>query len=139
MIIALNVAVSWGLLLLIWLVQIIIYPSFRSIPEKVFVQYHRWYVMRIGLFVFPLMMAELVLIYRLATISEWNMYVLVCVLMIVVVWLSTICIQVPIHRRISKEKSIVLIDKLIDTNWLRTIAWSVKTLVATFLFKIPLS
>jgi hypothetical protein len=139
MIITLNVAVSWGLLLLIWLVQIIIYPSFRNVKKTVFVQYHRWYVVRIGSFVFPLMMAEVVLIYYFASIYHLNVYVLLGVLMIVVVWLSTIFIQVPIHRKISKKKNIVLIEKLIKTNWLRTIAWSAKAVLVTFLFKTPLS
>ena len=123
MIITLNVAVSWGLLLLIWLVQVIIYPSFRSIPNKAFVHYHRWYVVRIGLFVFPLMMAEIVLIYYFTRTYHLNLYVALGVVMIVVVWLSTIFIQVPMHRKISKEKNNVLIEKLIKTNWRDCLLW----------------
>ena len=49
-----NVAVSCGLLILIWLVQIIIYPGLARIPSNDFVNYHAWYVTRITMVVLPL-------------------------------------------------------------------------------------
>ena len=42
-----NLAVSWGLLILIWLVQLIIYPGFHRISPEGFAAYHLWYVKRI--------------------------------------------------------------------------------------------
>jgi hypothetical protein len=56
-----NLAISWGLLILIWLVQLIIYPGFQRISRDAFAAYHRWYVIRIAAVVLPLMVAELVL------------------------------------------------------------------------------
>ena len=55
----LNIAISWGLLILIWLVQIIIYPGFHNIPENTFDQYHRWYAARISFLAIPLMLFEI--------------------------------------------------------------------------------
>jgi hypothetical protein len=56
-----NVAVSWGLLILIWLVQIIIYPGLARIPSNDFVKYHAWYVTRIRMIVLPLMICEIII------------------------------------------------------------------------------
>jgi hypothetical protein len=95
-----NIAVSWGLLILIGLVQIIIYPGFQRIPNADFTIYHRWYVFRISLAV-------------------------------AVVWLSTLILQVPIHKCLQNGKDDVLIRRLVATNWIRTAAWSLKALVVT--------
>jgi hypothetical protein len=56
-----NIAISWGLLLLIWLVQIIIYPGLSRIPSNDFVNYHSWYVVRISAIVLPLMIGEAII------------------------------------------------------------------------------
>jgi hypothetical protein len=59
---SINLAVSWGLTILIWLVQLIIYPGFHRVPREDFVLYHRWYALRISMIVMPLMLFELVLL-----------------------------------------------------------------------------
>lgn len=56
-----NVAVSYGLLILIWLVQIIIYPGLARVPSSDFVNYHAWYVTRITMVVLPLMICEIII------------------------------------------------------------------------------
>ncbi len=48
-----NLAVSWGLFILIWLVQLIIYPGFHRIPRESFATYHKWYVIRMSCVVLP--------------------------------------------------------------------------------------
>ena len=61
-----NIAISWGLLLLIWLVQIIIYPGLSRLPSEDFVNYHRWYMIRISATVLPLMICEVIITNQLA-------------------------------------------------------------------------
>ena len=43
--IILNLVLNWSLLVLIWLVQVIIYPGFDQIPSDIIL----WYVKRISL------------------------------------------------------------------------------------------
>ena len=127
---ALHFAVSWALMILIWLVQLIIYPGFLSVPSGGFVVYHRWYVKRIAFIVSPLMMAEALMTVRWLSVDREPAAVLSAVL-VAVVWLSTLTLQVPVHNRLSQGKDDALIRRLVSTNWIRTAAWSVKTLVMT--------
>ena len=127
---AIHLAVSWGLLLLIWLVQVIIYPGFHRIPSGDFIGFHRWYVLRISRFVLPLMAAELVMT------TTWllgaNALVpAISALLVAIVWLSTLLLQVPIHNRLKSGKDEMLIRRLVATNWIRTISWSMKALLLT--------
>ena len=125
-----NLAISWGLLLLIWIVQVIIYPGFHRIPADDFVAYHRWYVSRISVMVLPLMTAEAVFtVTWLADAGSWLS--VICAALVAIVWLSTMLLQVPIHNRLKSGKQEALIRRLVATNWIRTIAWSLKALVVS--------
>ncbi len=126
-----NLALSWGLMLLIWLVQIIIYPTFERIPAVAFVEYHRWYVKRIGAIVGPLMIVEAAgLVYWL----YWDPYSppgIIAASLVLIIWLSTFTLQVPLHNRLARKKNEVVIRKLVNSNWIRTTAWSAKAVVVS--------
>ena len=126
-----HLAVSWGLLILIWMVQVVIYPGFHRIPSTEFSNFHRWYVTRISVIVLPLMTAEMVMtvIWLLGTKGTVP---IIAFLLVTSVWLSTFLLQVPIHNRLKSGKDARLIRRLIDTNWIRTIGWSFKALMLTF-------
>ena len=121
-----NLAVSWGLLILIWLVQLIIYPGFHRIPHREFKAYHRWYVMRISSVVLPLMIAELILSIWWVLSDNYSSVSIISILLVFVVWLSTFVLQVPIHNRLKAGKDDKRIRRLVATNWIRTVAWSLK-------------
>ena len=126
-----NIAVSWGLLLLIWLVQVIIYPAMSRIPAKEFVSYHRWYVTRISAIVLPLMICELITTIGWLMLEPYSFYSSFAAVLLVIVWLSTFMLQVPVHRRLQSGKDDARIRKLVNTNWIRTIAWTARAVVAT--------
>ena len=126
-----NIAVSWGLLLLIWLVQIIIYPGFRQIPSNVFKSYHRWYAIRISAVVIPLMLGEVVITIVWLSSDIYSLFGLISAILIVIIWLSTFWLQVPMHKCLQSGKDDACIRRLINTNWIRTIAWSLKAIAVT--------
>ena len=126
-----NLAVSWGLLLLIWLVQIIIYPGFRHISSEVFLSYHRWYVIRISVIVIPLMLCEVVVTIAWLGSDNFSFLSLISIFLIAVIWLSTFALQVPMHKLLRSGKDDVCIRRLVATNWIRTIAWSLKAIAVT--------
>ena len=112
-----------GLLILIWLVQLIIYPSFQYTKEKEFIVWHARYMNTISLIVIPLIVlqigVETVYIFQ-------NNYRWVRILMVFAVLLSTFSLSVPNHRRLSRYgKDPLIISRLVLTNWLRTACWSV--------------
>jgi hypothetical protein len=126
-----NIAISWGLLLLIWLVQIIIYPGLSRIPPKGFVNYHRWYMIRISTIVLPLMICELIITIGWLMLENYSFYSLVSAFLVVIIWLSTFVLQVPIHKHLQLGKDHACIRRLVATNWIRTIAWSMRAAVVT--------
>ena len=133
MIDTINTAISWGLFVLIWLVQIIIYPGFHRIPTAEFVEYHRWYAYRISIIVLPLMLCEIVALLGWWWYGADRTAAYVATLAVSSVWLSTFGLQVPIHKRLQYGKDDALIRRLVATNWIRTAAWSIKALVVTAL------
>ncbi len=126
-----NLAVSWALTTLIWLVQLIVYPGFHRIPPGRFVDYHRWYAIRITVVVLPLMLAELVFLAGWWLSGAEGTPAYIATLTVSIVWLSTFGLQVPIHKRLQAGKSNDLIKRLVATNWIRTAAWSFKALIVT--------
>jgi hypothetical protein len=124
-------AVSWALLVLIWMVQLIVYPGFIQIPAGDFIAYHRWYTKRIAIIVGPLMFAEVILLMGWWWAGADHSAAYVATLAVSIVWLSTFRLQVPIHKRLQYGKDNDLIRQLVATNWIRTAAWSLKTLVVT--------
>ena len=121
-----NLAISWGLFILIWLVQLIIYPGFHLITRDVFVSYHKWYVMRISSIVFPLMLAELILTVWWIQSDDYSLVSVLAGVLVLIVWLSTFVRQVPIHNQLKTGKQDMEIRRLVTTNWVRTAAWSLK-------------
>jgi len=129
-----NIALGWGLVVLIWLVQVIVYPGFSRIPRQGFHTYHRWYTLRIGAIVTPLMVGEVIAVAAWIWLRPhaWSAYLSAAA--VVLVWGSTLVLQVPIHRRLQHGKDADLIRRLVATNWIRTVAWSAKAVVVTTAF-----
>ena len=116
--------INFGLVILIWLVQLIIYPSFAHIEKDEFLPWHRRYVRTISMIVSPLMLAQMVLIViRLSyQLTRVNIFMLFCV---IVIWISSFSLSVPCHTKLSRDgKDHVVIDRLVRTNWIRTILWT---------------
>jgi hypothetical protein len=47
--------------------------------------------------------------------------------LVIIIWLSTFALQVPIHNNLKAGKDDKRIQRLVATNWIRTAAWSLKT------------
>lgn len=53
------------------------------------------------------------------------------VVILLIIWLSTFLIQVPIHRQLLAGWNETLIQRLVATNWIRTIGWSLRSILLT--------
>jgi hypothetical protein len=49
---------------------------------------------------------------------------------LIVIWLSTALVQVPLHRRLERNADRRAERWLVGTNWVRTVGWSVRSLLA---------
>jgi len=127
---ALQRIVDSGLLILIWLVQLIIYPSFYYTEEKAFIDLHGRYTALIGLIVTPLMFiqAGVEVVYFLEQDPRWQR-----ILIILAIWLATFSLSVPCHSRLhGAGKNLIIIKRLVTSNWIRTLCWSLLILETVF-------
>lgn len=114
---------------LIWFVQVVHYPLFERVDDPAFAAEH---ATRTTYVVAPLMVLELatgVALLRAAwrpgfiTAAEaWAGAALVGA-----IWLSTALLQVPLHNRLQARHSLADARRLVATNWVRTVAWTLRT------------
>ena len=121
-------SVNAGLLVLIWIVQIIIYPGMHGWDRDRFEVLHRDYVPRISCIAVPLILAQAALALWQAALAP-NLISVAQVLLIGTVWGVTFFISVPLHKRLSGGYDAQAVTRLIGTNWLRTIGWSLVSLL----------
>ena len=118
---------------LIWFVQITHYPLMTQVGPDVFLAYEKEHKKRTTWIVGPLMVVELatafgLLLVPVATVSTW--LALLGLFLILVIWASTFFVQVPLHTRLSRQFCVSDVEKLVTTNWIRTTAWSGRSLLA---------
>ena len=119
----------------ILMTQILSYPLLLKLGISNFYNYYNSYTKRISFIVIPLMIFEVLLSIILNIILN-NFYLFASNILLFVVWSSTFFIQVPIHNKLSSNHSYVLINKLIYTNWIRTMAWICKLITLIKLYTV---
>lgn len=115
---------DFGLVILIWMVQLVVYPSFLFFEIKNLNKWHKKYTLGLSIIVIPLMFGQLFIasiqLFQLPEIKT-----IINILLIILVWVITFTIFVPIHNKISKNKATQkLLKRLVQYNWLRTILWT---------------
>lgn len=139
LIFGLRLVFDTAALVLIWLVQLVIYPAFLHYANADFRRWHPLYTRRVTLVVMPVMLGQ-VGAYAGALAVEGARPVLVLnALLIAAAWGITFFRAVPLHGRLD-----AVTDHLADTasllavNWWRTVVWSLVWLltVGEFLLSI---
>lgn len=121
---SLSLIFDTGCLILIWLVQLVIYPSFQYYSPLDLKKWHSKYTGQITVVVLPLMVGQLITSSMLAylEISTLNLTKLALVL---TNWVLTFVVFVPLHQKLEHiAEPLQLTKALIVKNWLRTIIWS---------------
>lgn len=120
----LRTLLDFGMLVILWLVQLVIYPSFLRCELIQLVDWHRAYKSRVAWVIIPVMFTQLPLVAWLSwTTPNTANY---CALgALVLCWILTFAVSVPLHRRIDAgDTGAVTVGRLIRTNWPRTILWT---------------
>jgi len=124
--------ISWGLVVLIWIIQLVHYPSFHYIDAAKFIDFHNHHSKSITVIVMPLMLAELIISFYLGYKSGFAPIESIALLMVIGIWLSTFIIQIPLHDQLSVGNNTTVVNKLVNTNWIRTFLWSAKAILLTW-------
>jgi hypothetical protein len=120
---------------LIWFVQVVHYPLFNAVGTDKFVAYEIRHSNLTTLVVIVPMFIELItsvvlLWQRPDGIASWQLWL--GVLLVGLIWFSTAFLQVPQHSVLASGFDARAHQLLVTTNWLRTIAWSVRSLLVLF-------
>ncbi len=119
-----GLAVDLGLCVLIWIVQLVVYPGFGYYSSEEFNRWHSRYTWRITAIVFPLMMLQLGLA-GLDVWSGWDWMNTLSLILIIGTWLSTFVQFVPLHNRLGQGNEVApVIQMMVRKNWLRTCLWT---------------
>lgn len=120
-------AATWALVGLIWTIQLAQYPLFAQIGREFFQAYHKRYTKQITWVVAPLMLTEIVTAAGLLVYSDSrDPWFLGSLVPLGIIWLSTWRVQIPLHDKLAEGFDAHAHDRLVVTNWWRTIAWSVR-------------
>lgn len=120
----LRLVLDFGLLILIWMVQLVVYPSFSFYAKENLITWHHKYTQRITYIVMPLMLGQLgVASWQLLQVRSW--YTLLSILLIALLWILTFWKFIPLHGKIAAATH----DKgdlttLVGQNWWRTLLWT---------------
>ncbi len=134
-----QVAATWFMVGLIWMVQVVHYPLFRTVPADVFNSYEAAHTSAIGrLLILPagleVVSAAALVWYRPDGVPLWM--VMLSGALLAAIWVATALVQAPLHRRLLEGYDRAAVDRLIRTNWFRTGAWTLRGfLVAAMLFR----
>ncbi len=121
----------------IWLVQLVVYPMFLDAGPGAFPAWENEHSRRITVIVGPAILAQLGLALALVAravdggaerrVSAANL------LALLVAVGATGLVSVPLHDELSRGFSGGTIDTLVQTNWIRTAAWTLQLLPAVAL------
>ena len=120
---------------LIWFIQIVHYPLFAAVGKQTFVSYEKAHMSRTSRVVIPAMLTELgtglFLLWQrpefFPALSAW-----LGIILLAVIWLSTAALQIPQHNMLAQNFNSQGHANLVASNWLRTIAWSGRTILLTY-------
>ena len=125
-----NLACSLYMTGLIWFVQIVHYPLFERIGPGNFSLYEKRHQKLTTRVVAPAMLLELVASIALVVITANPSPALwIASSMTLLVWVSTMAIQVPIHAQLAQGFNSATWKTLVASNWIRTIAWTTRSIL----------
>lgn len=113
----------------IWFVQIVHYPLFSRVGQPGFSDYEREHVRRTGWVVAGPMLVELAAAVAVVwVVGDWLAWTGLA--LVGIIWCSTGLWQVPAHLRLEAGFDEAVHLRLTRTNWVRTAAWTARSVVA---------
>lgn len=128
-----HLAASAAMCGLIWCVQVVHYALFDGVGADGFAAYERRHQRAISWIVGPFMAIEGVTALAVAGLlrDEVGTWLVVASLaLLAVIHASTVWLQVPAHGRLASGYDADVVARLVRTNWIRTVGWTARAVVA---------
>lgn len=118
-----RLLLDFGLVVLIFLVQLVIYPSFTHMNAADLKKWHPSYTKQVTLVVLPLMVGQAVVV-LLQVFQAFTYLNLTSLLLVIALWLLTFLHAVPLHAQIDNtDEPLPAAHKLVTANRIRVFLW----------------
>lgn len=112
---------------IIWMVQILHYPSFLFVDKQQYTEFQQFHMKKISYIIVPIMLLELfsgfgILFY----IEKAQLSLYASLTLLVLIWVITGLFFTKYHTELSKKYNRNTILRLIRFNWIRTILWTIR-------------
>lgn len=131
-----QLGATWFMTGLIWFVQVVHYPLYDRVGADQFVVYERDHCALTTAVVAPMMVAELIsalMLFALRPKAVALPEVIVGMALLGVIWLSTLFIADNFHGALSASFQVGPYRALVAWNWLRTVAWTIRAILVTWM------
>ena len=130
-----NLIATWYMVGLIWMVQIVHYNMFDRVGVEQFQQYeadhNRLITPIVGVpMLFELATAVLLLVSAPDSFPRWA--AIVGLVLIALIWLSTVLLQIPCHSQLLNGFDESTYRRLVSSNWIRTVLWTSRGVLMAF-------
>ena len=118
---------------LIWLVQMVHYPAYHFVGKAEFRRYQTHHQRAVSWVVGPPMLMELA---TAVTLIIWPVpgldprWAWIGLAILGLVWASTAFWQVPLHTKLLASGTTADIDRLVHSNWVRTLGWTARAVLS---------
>ena len=114
----------------IWVIQLVHYPSFHFIELKQYTTFQRFHMSRISYVVVPAMLTELsTLIFLIIFMDQIDTLVTVSGLLLIIIWLMTAVFFSGVHQKLTLGYDKTVVNNLVKLNWGRTLLWTLRLLL----------
>ena len=131
-----HIAATMFMVGVIWFVQVVHYPLFANVGEDRFSAYEQRHTDSTTWVVAPPMIVEgltALLLFRFRPAGVSTLLLSIGLALVIVIWLSTAFVQIPCHELLSGHFDANVQQRLVATNWIRTVAWSVRGLLVLWM------
>ena len=112
----------------IWVIQLLHYPSFHFINEKKYIDFQHFHMQRISFIVIPVMLIELASALLLSYFFRSSLTIILLALLLGI-WGITFIFFTNMHQKLTNGYDRANVDNLVKINWSRTALWSLRLII----------
>mgnify|MGYP005731944447 FL=1 len=112
----------------IWVIQLLHYPSFHFINDQKYIEFQHFHMQRISFIVVPVMLIELASALLLAYFFESSLTIILLALLLGI-WGITFIFFTNMHQKLTDGYDHSIVDRLVQINWSRTALWSLRLII----------
>jgi len=113
---------------IIWVIQILHYPSFHFINTMKYVEFQQFHMTRISFIVIPVMFIELTSALLLGYFFRSTLTIIL-IIILVGIWGVTFIFFTNVHQELTKGYDREIVNWLVKINWCRTTLWSLRLII----------